>query len=376
MGAKRQPRAGLRPVVVACASLAVLATAPARAAGIEPVDVSHVSSTPTSASSWTHVTSDVANRYLLVGITLWQLPPATPAVASLTYGGVPLTRLGAATSAASVRVEIWGLAAPAVGAATVNVTLTEPGVLVAGAVSLRGVQPDGAGPVQSALGDRSPGTLTLPSEAGGYVFAVIGADNKSGLVSAGQSELWNVDVQIAGAAGGAPGAPAVTVSWSTGSDVRPWIMAAVSLAPAPDLNGGVPDGGAADGAGGGDGPESPGGDDGAPPGGDDAPPPGGDDGAAPPEDVARPGADGARADAPGPADGGVMDAAGGALGDAGSGGATDGGPARSTVRFRIGCDCSIAARAASPPAMLAAVPLALAIRRRRRPPRGRTGHSR
>jgi hypothetical protein len=111
-----------------------------------------VSSTPTSARSWTHITSDGSNGYLLVGITLWQLPPATPVVGSLAYGGVPLTRQGAATSAASVRVEIWGLTAPAVGGATVDVTLTEPGVLVAGAVSLRGVQPDGAGPVQSATG--------------------------------------------------------------------------------------------------------------------------------------------------------------------------------------------------------------------------------
>ena len=218
------------------------APAPARAS-IQPLGMSSSSSTPTSALTWPHVTGDGLDGYLVVGVALWQLPPASPEVQAVSYGGSPLTRLGFAVNAEAVRVEIWGMTAPPAGSFPVDLRLSGQAAVVAGAAAFGGVDAtNGVGPFLASTGVDPMASLVVPSAAGEYVVDVFGSAEKAGAVGTGQTELWNLSEQISGAGGGAPGAPSVTVLWSSGARSRPWTLAAVTLRPAPERP--VDDGGA------------------------------------------------------------------------------------------------------------------------------------
>lgn len=80
----------------------------------------------TSAANTTtlaHTTANTDNRILLVSVGMNIRNATATAVASVTYGGSPLTKLNAVTdSQPDTRTEVWYLLAPPTGANNVVMT--------------------------------------------------------------------------------------------------------------------------------------------------------------------------------------------------------------------------------------------------------------
>ena len=97
------------------------------------------SASSTSANSNTltmqHTTGPGLDRILIVGVSIFS---ANKPVAGITYGGVPLTFLGAldgGSGSNNRRTELWYLVAPTVGTAPIVVTMGGGAKIVVGAAT-------------------------------------------------------------------------------------------------------------------------------------------------------------------------------------------------------------------------------------------------
>jgi hypothetical protein len=202
--------------------------------------------------SWTHETGAGANRALFVGVSTstTTLPVGVPGnrVASVTYNGVALTRVGTATSPNSLNTsEIFRLVNPPAGANTVQVTLASVPVVgnpfvnyvVGGAISLNGVSqgtPNGAFFPSSGTSD-SPIVIVTDSAGGDLVLDTLAVSPSAVFVApgAGQIERWDGQTFFgnafdigAGSTEFALSSPATTSNWIMSAPDN-WALGAVTV---------------------------------------------------------------------------------------------------------------------------------------------------
>ncbi len=185
--------------------------------------------------TWMHVTTNTANRLMLVGVSFGNGGATTPpSVSALTYGGVNLTKVMAATNNL-IYSELWQLVNPPSGTNPVTLTFAgAPTTVVAGAATFSGV--DLATPlsdVGSTVGRTQGGnqitSFTLNSAPNEIVFDTLTIDKKNNpIAAAGQTVLWNMGGAEVGAASIKPGTNAATLSWTTPKTVD-WIHLAASV---------------------------------------------------------------------------------------------------------------------------------------------------
>ncbi|OFW61941.1 MAG: hypothetical protein A2133_07000 [Actinobacteria bacterium RBG_16_64_13] len=211
----------------------------------------------------THVTGSLANRLMLVSVAIGNDATTQHSVQSVTYGGTALTLVGtvlgpaggAGSPLSRPQVEIWALANPASGSATVQVTLTGARSFVVGVTTFRGV--DISDGLTSALGTFASAsgatgttqTVGVTTTVGQVVYDAVGAvnllrdngtDPSTFTEGAGQTEQWTQfgrsedgtrdrHVRAAGSIETAAGT-STTMSWTTTTDY-PWAMGAVPINP-------------------------------------------------------------------------------------------------------------------------------------------------
>ena len=190
--------------------------------------------------SWTHETGAGANRALFVGVSTstTTLPVGVPTerVASVTYNGIALTRVGTAISLNSLNTsEIFRLVNPPSGANTVQVTLASVPIIgnpfvnyvVGGAISLAGVSqgiPNGAF-FSSAGTNDSPTVIVTDSAVGDLVLDTLAVSPSAVFIApgAGQIERWDGQVFFGNAFDIGAGSTEFVTSTPTTSN---WIMSA------------------------------------------------------------------------------------------------------------------------------------------------------
>ncbi|HEX9962494.1 MAG TPA: carboxypeptidase-like regulatory domain-containing protein [Pyrinomonadaceae bacterium] len=161
-----------------------------------------------TALSWTHETGAGSNKALFVGVSTstTSLPVGVPSerVASVTYNGVALTRVGTAISPNSLNTsEIFRLVNPPSGANTVTVTLASVPVIgnpfvnyvVGGSISLQGVSqgmPNGAFFPSSGTSD-TPTVIVTDSVNGDLVLDTLAVSPSAVFIApgTGQIERWD-----------------------------------------------------------------------------------------------------------------------------------------------------------------------------------------
>jgi hypothetical protein len=140
-------------------------------------------SSGTTSFSWTHSTTTLPNRILVVGI--WIDSSASDVVTGVTYGGVAMTRINTVTIS-TFRQYLYALVAPASGSNSVVVSFTGTQNILAGSESVWNAAQNllGAQTTNSAtVGSTSiTGTLTTVS-ANAWLVAQYG--NNGGTSSAG-----------------------------------------------------------------------------------------------------------------------------------------------------------------------------------------------
>ena len=192
---------------------------------VDTVTTAMSSSSPMTIS---HTVSGT-DRLLVVAISQGNI---NSPVATITYGGTPLTALGT-ESAGPPRIEMWRLLAPLVGTADVVVTFsgTPTDGAVVGVMSLTNVnQTTPFGPFVSNAGNGTA-SVDVTSAEGELVIDVIAKDNAvAPAVGSGQTERWNnaFSNSAYGALSTRPGAKTVTMAWWSADD---WAIGAVSVKP-------------------------------------------------------------------------------------------------------------------------------------------------
>jgi len=202
----------------------------------------------TPTVSFTHTTSNTANRVLVVGVSINLVNSSSAAVSSVTYNGnAPLTFWGAHNDAGNTRrVEMWYLINPANGTDTVSVVLNPLGAatvgVVAGAITFTGadqtsplrafVFADGAAAAYSSLN-----VTSAVNEMVVDTLAIEGDETVSAFGPTQTSE-WNQDsagtgnatTDVRGTGSIRSGAPSVPLS-ETFSANSNWSEGAVSVRP-------------------------------------------------------------------------------------------------------------------------------------------------
>ncbi len=194
---------------------------------VDPVTTATSSSSPMTIP---HTVSGT-DRLLVVGISQGNLN--SPSVASLTYGGTPLTLLGT-ESGGPPRIEMWHLVDPPVGTADVVVTFSNPpsdGAIV-GVMNLTNVnQTTPFGPFVSNAGNGTA-SVDVTSAEGELVIDVVAKDTTTlapAVDSPGQIQKMNKAFSNAhGALSTRPGAKTVKMKWWNDDD---WAIGAVSVKP-------------------------------------------------------------------------------------------------------------------------------------------------
>lgn len=193
-----------------------------------------------SSLSFEHTVGTGSNRALIVGVALRN--GSSEMVKGVTFDGTELKYIGSATRSTHVRVELWGLVAPASGTKKVVVSLTGSTRVAAGAMSFTGV--DQTSPWGAPVADFGNGTLrtvTAPGvTAGGMVVDVFGSRRTdfTYTVGSGQTVRWADETatgggdHVRGAGSTKPTAVAgnVTVSWTLSAG-KESALVAVALAP-------------------------------------------------------------------------------------------------------------------------------------------------
>ncbi len=194
--------------------------------------------------NFNHTTAATANRVLIVGVSINLTQGTGTAVSGITYGGTPLTLIGAHNDAGSTRrVELWYLLAPASGTKAIAVTVSNPANtavgVVAGATTFTGVdQTVPLGTFVSA--DGAAGTysqLDVPSVVNGMILDTLAIDGgTAATVSGPQVQQWNLNTgananqDASGVASSRTGAPSVPVSEVFSGNTN-WALGAISVNP-------------------------------------------------------------------------------------------------------------------------------------------------
>ena len=169
------------------------------------------------------------DRILVVGTATDETP-----VTSVTYGGQPLTFIGAQSDPDDAsRVELWYQVAPLTGTQNIVVTLADETDAVGGATSWTGVdQITPLGTPVFAGGESTTATAVVTSGAGQVVVdALATMDIEQRTAGTGQTERWNLGQDDLGGAGSSElGGATVTMSW-TMDEAEFWAIGGVPLKP-------------------------------------------------------------------------------------------------------------------------------------------------
>ena len=187
--------------------------------------------------SISHTTAGQA-RLMLVGVAV-DLPGGARQATSVTYAGLPLTRLGfdqISPGSNGARVELWQLTNPPVGTADVIITFDNDLTHVtAGVATFTGVnQTTPTGPFFSNTVAATSVSLTVPSAAGELVYDAMDYNRRSDAYApnSGQTQVWKLrQTDAAGGGSSKPGAATVAMGW-TGDTSRNWAIGAVAIKPA------------------------------------------------------------------------------------------------------------------------------------------------
>lgn len=228
----------LRPVLL---MLLFLLAAPLQAAvSVDQVTTDNTNGN-TSSLDFNHTVPSGSNRLLLIGVSIWN--EDNEEVDSISYDNQSLTRLGAKDNGDDSRVEIWYLLNPPEGSAGVEIDFTSnvdnDRLAVAGALSLSGV--DQSNPLDNMAdntGDSSTSSITLGSDTGDLVFALMAAEKQkdppvadNSMTSQWSEKPGGSSERVAAAGASLAGASSVTFEWSL-EDNEKWAVAAVSINPA------------------------------------------------------------------------------------------------------------------------------------------------
>ena len=198
------------------------------------------SSGPASGLVWSHTVGAGASSILIVSVSLRD---SKAPVASVTYGGVALTLVGAQDSQGrKLRTEMWQFLSPPPGTADVVVTLTESKDIIGGSRLFFGVdQLAPHGGFSGTWGKSTTASLLVPSAAGEVVIDTLSTKGDAGSVTVGpgQTQHWNLSTGSGwgdgqGAGSGEAGAASVTMTWTL-QNKEEWSLGALSLRPAVPL---------------------------------------------------------------------------------------------------------------------------------------------
>ena len=191
-----------------------------------------------STYNWLH-TCTGSNRYLVVGVSL--LSVVGSSVTGITYNTIAMTFLGAISSVSgAVRAELWGLAAPATGSNSIEVTLSTGLVSAACAVSFVGVHQssstEGLNTASATNVGAADATVNVTTVADNdWVVDQIAANDTAITVGAGQTSRNNVTGAVGSGADSTEGpkspAGSVTMSWTDVGATVTWSIAAIALRP-------------------------------------------------------------------------------------------------------------------------------------------------
>jgi len=197
----------------------------------QPAPEVDIVTTANSSSSPMTISHTVSGTDRLLVVAISQGNVNSP-VASITYGGTPLTLFGT-ESAGPPRIEMWRLLDPLVGTADVVVTFsgTPSDGAVVGVMNLTNVnQTTPFGPFVSNAGNGTA-SVDVTSAEGELVIDVIAKDNAvAPAVGPGQTERWNnaFSNSAYGALSTRPGAKTLKMEWWSADD---WAIGAVSVKP-------------------------------------------------------------------------------------------------------------------------------------------------
>lgn len=198
-----------------------------------------------SSLNVSHTTSSGSDRFMLVGISLWNADLET--VTGVTYSGQNLTYVGARIQDNDSRVEIWKLVNPPVTTSDVRISFdgSVQNGAGAGVMTFTGVDQSSPHDVfQSNSGESGRATLTVSSETNDLVFAVVAAEEQdvSMSISLGD-QRWNYKPngrgKLTGAGATLAGATSTNFRWNLG-DSDDWATAGVSINPASGGGGPLP----------------------------------------------------------------------------------------------------------------------------------------
>ena len=178
--------------------------------------------------TWTHITTNAANRAMLVGASFGN----PGAVSAITYGGFSLTKVKAITNSV-VSSEVWLLVNPPSGTNTIAITtIGSPSTFSAGAVTFSGVdQTTPLSATNTAFGNSSSSSLIISSATNQIVFDNMACDQQPpNGPGAGQTRRWALGASEGGGGSTKPGTNSVTMTWTFQNG--PWVDIAVSVKPA------------------------------------------------------------------------------------------------------------------------------------------------
>jgi hypothetical protein len=223
-----------------------VATSPADGAvAVDNVTTAQIPSTSPNPFTFSHTTSG-SDRLLLVSVASQPNDDdgIVEVITGMTYGGQPMTLVGAQSQTDNASIEIWRLVNPPTGPNTVSITfndafddpVNEEGAS-AGAVSFTGVhQGTPLGTFASAAASGvTPMSVTVSSAVGELVFDTVARKGAAVTVDPSQTEQWNLCTDggcsnVGGGASTQAGAASVTMSWTPDNDR--WAIGAVPIKPA------------------------------------------------------------------------------------------------------------------------------------------------
>lgn len=202
-------------------------------AGAIPVTVDSVTTGVGDLSSFTisHPV-DASNCLLLVAVHYVEDRDSS---GSVTYAGLPLTRVGAITyESTKPRVELWKLFNPPVDTASVVVAVADGSSAKAAvtAVTFRGADP--AKPIDTCItkaAKSTSGSIVISSEQADLVLgAVTSLANGEPDPSLGSTEIWSQEVDAGHFGQGTtkPGANSVNIGWAY-PESKEWATLAVNI---------------------------------------------------------------------------------------------------------------------------------------------------
>lgn len=197
------------------------------------VNNSVTNSSAVSVQTMKHATAPGDNRILLVMVAM----RAFTTVSTITYGAQNLTKYRAANYAAGnyPRYEIWYLAAPTVGSATITVTFS--GTELAEICAMTVFDVDQVSPIRGYAESTGTGATisnVITSASGDIVADILSVENGSAeTITPGTGQAQKMNLSAGGTWSGAvstkPGAANVTTGWTLQTSPHNWIYASISL---------------------------------------------------------------------------------------------------------------------------------------------------